>query len=72
MRDDDLMTLSRRDRIRVGWIAFALVVAALWGVWQFLQSATPRRIVLASGVADGFPHELAHLSLVRRTGGARV
>lgn len=65
MNDDDrveeelLPLRSRRDRIRAGWIAFVFVLAALWGVWQFLHSATPRRIVLATGVADGVPHELA-------------
>ncbi len=37
----------------------ALVLALLWAIWQFLHSATPRHIVLASGVADGVPHELA-------------
>jgi TRAP-type uncharacterized transport system substrate-binding protein len=59
MSDVDPMTLSWRERMHVGWIALALVAAGLWGVWQFLQSSTPRHIVVASGVADGMPHELA-------------
>ena len=59
MPDDAVKSHSRRDWALVGWIALALALSALWGVWQFLQSATPRRLVIASGVADGIPHELA-------------
>ena len=57
MTDADPSALTRRDRWRIGWIVAVLLVAALWGVWQFLQSATPRRIVMATGTADGIPHE---------------
>ena len=58
MTDADPSVLTRRDCWRIGGIVAVLIVAALWGVWQFLQSATPRRIVMATGVVDGMPHEL--------------
>ena len=51
--------LTRRDLVRVGILLAVLLAVALWGVWHFLESATPRRLVLASGVANGMYHTYA-------------
>jgi len=51
--------LTRRDIVRMALLLAVFVAAALWGAWRFLESATPRRVVLASGVADGMYHRYA-------------
>src|SRR5262245_50208652 len=57
--DDDLATLSRRDRLRIAAVVVALVAAAVWISFHFLQPAPPRHIVLASGPAFGAYHQYA-------------
>ena len=61
LRDDAefLLQQSRRDRWRAGAIVALIVLAALWGLWQFLRSATPRHIVLASGPPESIAHTWA-------------
>ncbi|MEO8741145.1 MAG: hypothetical protein ABI537_15780 [Casimicrobiaceae bacterium] len=56
---DSLELLTRRDLLRFGILLVVLLVLALWGLWRFLESATPRHIVLASGTADGMYHRYA-------------
>ena len=56
---DALEMLTRRDLVRVGLLLAVFLAVALWGVWHFLESATPRRLVLASGVANGMYHTYA-------------
>ncbi|MEP6942400.1 MAG: hypothetical protein ABI981_05665 [Betaproteobacteria bacterium] len=50
---ESLEMLTRRDVVRLGLLLALLGVAAGWGAWKFLESAAPRRIVVASGVAGG-------------------
>jgi hypothetical protein len=45
--------LARRGRVSLAAIIFASVVAAVWAVAYFLQTAPPRHIVLASVFVDG-------------------
>lgn len=51
--------VSRRDLLRALALTVALVAAALWVSFQFLQPAPPRRIVLASGAEGGLYHRHA-------------
>lgn len=51
--------LTRRDVARIGVLVAALLGVGLWGAWKFLEEATPRRIVLASGAASGMYHQFA-------------
>lgn len=55
MASDDFADDARRGRLRLGALIVALLAAATLGVW-YLQSAIPRRIVLASGVKDASYH----------------
>ena len=56
---EDLALLSRRGRLSVALIVFALVVAAVWAAAHFLKPAPPRHIVLASGLEDSLLHRYA-------------
>jgi TRAP-type uncharacterized transport system substrate-binding protein len=59
MPSDDLALLSRRERLRVALGIAALIAAASWVSLHFMQSAPPRRIVLASGPEFGIYHTFA-------------
>ena len=59
MLPENLTSMSRRDLLRAMVFAIALIVAALWVSFHFLQPAPPRRIVLASGVESGLYHRYA-------------
>lgn len=67
---EDLASLSRSGRLRLGALVFALIVAAVWASAHFLQPAPPRRIVLASGLKDGLPHFYAqrYIEILARAG----
>src|SRR5450631_65194 len=67
---EDLALLSRRGRLRVAALIFALIVAAVWTSAHFLQPAPPRRIVLASGLEDGQFHRYAqrYIEILARSG----
>ena len=56
---EDLALLSRRDRVRLGVLVIVLIGAVLWLTTQLLQPGAPRRIVLASGGANGVYHRYA-------------
>jgi len=56
---EDLALLSRRDRLRIAAVVVALLAAAVWVSFHFLQPAPPRRIVLASGPEFGAYHRYA-------------
>ncbi len=62
--------LSSRGRFSLAVIIFALVVAAVWAVVLFLQTAPPRHIVLASGLEDGLLHQHAkrYIEILARSG----
>src|SRR5271170_2496768 len=55
----DLALLSRRGRLGVAFIVFALATAAIWAAGHFLKPAPSRHIVLASGLEDGLLHQYA-------------
>jgi len=59
MNFDPLALLSRREIARLSLLVIALVCAALWGSFQLLQPAPPRRIALASGAEFGLYHQYA-------------
>jgi TRAP transporter TAXI family solute receptor len=59
MPSDDFALLSRRERLRMVLGVAALIAAALWVSLHFMQSAPPRRIVLASGPEFGVYHQYA-------------
>lgn len=59
IKDDDITVYPRRAMSRMSWLFIVLAMLALWGAWKFLQSATPRHVVLASGAADGMYHQYA-------------
>ena len=59
MLPENLTSMSRRDLLRAMVLAIALIAAALWVSFHFLQPAPPRRIVLASGVEGGLYHRYA-------------
>ena len=62
--------LSSRGRFSLTIIVFALIVPAVWAVVLFLQTAPPRRIVLASGLEDGLLHQHAkrYIEILARSG----
>src|SRR4029077_17000186 len=62
--------LARRGRVSLAAIILALVVAAVWAVAYFLQTAPPRHIVLASGLEDGLLHQYAkrYVEILARSG----
>ncbi len=59
MRDDDLASLSRHDKLRMVALVVVLISVSLWFSSQFLQPAPPRRIVMASGAEFGIYHQFA-------------
>src|SRR5258708_16527793 len=67
---EDLALLSRRGRVRIVVLVVALIVAVVWASAHFLQPAPPRHIVLASGIADGLPHQYArrYIEILARSG----
>src|SRR3954447_19153931 len=58
MRLGDLPGADRREPLRWTLVAVASIALAFLGAW-LLQSAIPRRIVLASGLGDGMYHQYA-------------
>ena len=62
--------LARRGRVSLAAIILALLVAAVWAVAYFLQTAPPRHIVLASGLEDGLLHQHAkrYIEILARSG----
>ena len=62
--------LSLRRRFSLAVIIIALIVAAVWAVVLFLQTAPPRNIVLASGLEDGLLHRHAkrYIEILARSG----
>src|SRR6266496_2775608 len=56
---EDLALLSRRDRARLAVLVIALVAVVFWITTQLLQPGAPRRVVLASGSANGVYHRHA-------------
>jgi TRAP transporter TAXI family solute receptor len=67
---ESLELLTRHDYIRIGILLAALLAVVVWGALHFLESATPRRIVLASGAADGMyhAHALRYREILARDG----
>jgi TRAP-type uncharacterized transport system substrate-binding protein len=67
---ETLALLSRRSRLSVAVVILALIGAAAWPAGHFLQSAAPRRIVLASGLEDGLFHQYAkrYVEILARSG----
>ena len=61
---------ARRGRLSIAVITFAMIVAAVWAVAYFLQTAPPRHIVLASGLEDGLLHQYAkrYIEILARSG----
>src|SRR3954447_5538142 len=61
---------ARRGRVSIAIMTFATVVAAVWAVAYFLQTAPPRHIVLASGLEDGLLHQYAkrYIEILARSG----
>jgi len=53
---EDYALLSRRGRLSVAVVTFALIVAVVWAAAHFLKPAPPRHIVLASGLEDSLLH----------------
>jgi TRAP-type uncharacterized transport system substrate-binding protein len=62
--------LSPRGRLGLAAVLVASIVAAVWAVALFLQTAPPRRIVLASGLEDGLLHQHAkrYIEILARSG----
>ena len=56
---ESMELLTRRDIVRVGLLLTLLLAVGGWSAWKFLEQATPRHIVLASGAADGRYHYYA-------------
>ncbi len=67
---ENLAVLSSRGRLGLAAIVFAAVAGAIWVVMLFLQTAPPRRIVLASGLEDGLLHQYArrYIEILARSG----
>jgi TRAP-type uncharacterized transport system substrate-binding protein len=67
---EDLVLLSRRGRLRLAALVFAVVVAVIWASAYFLQPAPARRLVLASGPEDGLAHQYAkrYVEILARSG----
>jgi hypothetical protein len=68
---ENFALLSPRGRLSLAVTIFALIVAAIWAVAHFLQTAPPRHIVLASGLEDGLLHQYAkrYIEILARSGG---
>ena len=56
---DDLETTTRRQRLWLTSLVAALIAVLVWGVYEFVVSTVPRRIVLASGAEGGTYHRYA-------------
>jgi len=56
---ESLELLTRRDMVRIGLLLALLLAVGCWSAWKFLEQATPRHIVLASGVEGGMYHYYA-------------
>jgi len=56
---EDLALLSRRDRWRLGILAAVLVVLLIAATTYFFHPGAPRKIVMASGDANGVYHRYA-------------
>ncbi len=67
---EDLAVLSRRGRLSLAVVIFALLVATTWSAAHFLKPAPPRHIVLASGLEDGLLHKYAqrYIEILARSG----
>jgi len=67
---ENLEMLSRRGRLSVAVVIFALIGATAWTAGHFLQPAAPRYIVLASGLEDGLFHQYAkrYVEILARSG----
>jgi TRAP-type uncharacterized transport system substrate-binding protein len=67
---ENLAMLSRRGRLSVAVVIFALIGTAAWTAGHFLQPAAPRYIVLASGLEDGLFHQYAkrYVEILARSG----
>jgi len=67
---ENLALLSRRSRLSLAVVILALTGAAAWTAGNFLQSAAPRHIVLASGLEDGLFHQYAkrYVEILARSG----
>lgn len=67
---ENIALLSSRARLSLAAIVLASVVAAIWAIAHFLQSAPPRRIVLASGLENGLLHQHAkrYIEILARSG----
>jgi TRAP-type uncharacterized transport system substrate-binding protein len=67
---ENFALLSPRGRLSLAVTIFALIVAAIWAVAHFLQTAPPRHIVLASGLEDGLLHQYAkrYIEILARSG----
>jgi TRAP transporter TAXI family solute receptor len=70
MAFDNLKLLTRRERIQVALLIFALTIAGIYLYNTLVQTVPPRRIVLASGPDFGVYHEYAkrYQSLLAREG----
>ena len=67
---ENLALLSRRSRLSVAVVIFALIGTAAWTAGLFLKPAAPRCIVLASGLEDGLFHQYAkrYVEILARSG----
>src|ERR1700692_3633140 len=67
---ENLAMLSRRGRLSVAVVIFALIGTAAWTAGHFLQPAAPRYIVLASGLEDGLftQHAKRYVEILARSG----
>jgi TRAP-type uncharacterized transport system substrate-binding protein len=67
---ENFALLSSRGRLSLAVIVFASIVAAIWTVAHFLQTAPPRHIVLASGLEDGLLHQYVkrYIEILARSG----
>ena len=59
MAFEDLVALTRRDRLRLAGFVIILLAVAIWVSVKFVQSGPPRHFVLASGPEDGIYHRYA-------------
>jgi TRAP transporter TAXI family solute receptor len=53
MAFEDLLALTRRDRMRLAGFVIILLAVAIWVSVKFVQSGPPRHLVLASGAEGG-------------------
>ncbi len=70
MADEKRVRSHRYEIVRRVVIAVAVIVALLWTVFQLLQPAPQRRIVLASGSEGGVYHQHArrYIEILKRDG----